>query len=598
VKIFRWLRNNILHLSWQHLSASILVGSTLGFFSYIFYLQTSVFSRRYLLLGIAIAITGSIAAYFLLKRNPFAFKNDYFISWRAFLLHCLLFFLALPFYFFLPPYPKLPFFQHESTLVITVETGTTSVAWSQLRRIYLNSGVEKLGFRGFQISGPWVSHGDDFVLPPESAGQIIWNGRVGRRASLAIPIPSSDLRITTDWDGEIRQVSTDKSPYVQNKNFIPPFWYAVLIYALVGIPLFFIFMMMDSFPLVQRVALSALILGLGLIQANLQLEMLGAEFYKPVQEAIETVQLPRHMAVLNGNAPNPWQYRVFSEWILEAFIYISSRFLKLDNAVYISLLGLRVFQNFILLTLAYMYFVKLGITKTVCAYGVFLLAGGMMHVFYQSDLSFNTYFDVMFFLLASILILSEKYVWLLVLMVFAALNRETSVMIPVFLIAWSWLGQSRDRAKALISGLIGLLIWGLVFAALRLYYPNAPMFKLGDELLPGWELFRYNLSVPKMPILLFQTLGFLPLVGVIVYRRWHLFLRICFLLLVPAWILVHAFSSVWAETRLFLVLLAVVFVPAVLPLIDGRLQEIRQGVLWPLSKNTQSLLGSQIRKHV
>jgi hypothetical protein len=598
MKNFQSLRNQFPHLSWQHLTASILVGSTLGFFSYIFYLQTSVFSLRYLLLGIAVAIAGSLAAYFLLKRHPFAFKNDYFISWRAFLLQCLLVFLALPSYFFLPPYPELPFFQHESTLVITLKTGTTPVAWSQFRRIYLNSGVEKLGFRAFQISGPWTSHGDDFVLQPETASQIIWNGRVGRRASLAIPIPSSGVRITTDWDGEIRQVSTDKSPYVQNKNFIPPLWYAVLIYALVGIPLFFIFMMMDGFPLIRRIALPALILSLGLIQSNLQFQMLGTEFYKPVQEAIETVQLPRHTAVLNGIAPNPWQYRIFSEWILEAFIYISSSLLKLDNAVYISLLSLRVLQNFILLTLAYMYFVRLGITKTVSAYGVFLLAGAMMHVFYQSDLSFNTYFDVIFFLLAGILILSGKYVWVPVLMVFAALNRETSVMIPVLLITWSWLGELRARDKALLSGLIGLLVWGLVFAALHLYYPDAPMFRLGDELLPGWKLFRYNLSVTKMPILLFQTLGFLPLVGVIAYRRWHLFVRICFLLLVPAWILVHAFSSVWAETRLFLVLLAVVFVPAVLPLMDGQLQEIRQGALWPVSKNTQSLLGSQIEKRV
>jgi hypothetical protein len=598
VKNSRWLRNNIPYLSWQHLTASLLVGSTLGFLAYIFYLQTSVFSRRYLLLGILIVIAGSLTAYFLLKRHPFAFKNDYFISWQALFLQCLLFFLALPSYFFLPPYPKLPFFQHKSTLVITVETGATPVVWSHFRRIYLNSGVEKLGFRGFQIAGPWISHGDDFILPPESAGQIIWNGRVGRRASLAIPIPSSDLAITTNWDGEIRQAPSDKSPYIQNKNFTPPLWYAGLIYAVVWIPLFFIFMLMDGFPLIRRIALPALIFILALIQVNLQFQMLGMEFHKPIQEAIETVQLPRHVAVLNGEAPNPWQYRVFSEWILEVFIYISSRLLKLDNAVYISLLGLRILQNFLLLTLAYVYFIKLGTTKTVSLYGVFLLAGGMMHVFYQSDLSFNTYFDVIFFLLAAILILDEKYVWVPVLLIFAALNRETSIMIPVLLIAWGWLGKSKDRTKVLVSGFISLFVWGLVFTALHLYYPNAPMFKIGDELLPGWGLFRYNFSIPEMPILLFQTLGFLPLIAVIAHRHWHLFVRICFLLLVPTWILVHAFSSVWAETRLFLVLLALVFVPAVLPLVDRRLQEIREEALWPLSKKTQSLFESQVGKQV
>jgi hypothetical protein len=277
---------------------------------------------------------------------------------------------------------------------------------------------------------------------------------------------------------------------------------------------------------------------------------------------------------------------------VESFI-VSARVLKLENVVSTSFWGLRVLQNFILLTLAYLYFVRLGISKTVSGYGVFLLAGGMLHVFYQSDLSFNTYFDVIFFLLACILILDERYGWVPVLMVVAALNRETSVMIPVLLIAWGWLGKPGDRAKALISGLIGLLVWVVIFVSLRLSYPDAPMFRLGDEILPGWELFRYNLTVPRMPILLFQTFGFLPLAAIIAYRHWNLFVRISFFFLVPAWILVHAFSSVWAETRLFLVLLAIVFVPAVLPLLDQRLQELRQGASQPLFASTQKLLGSQ-----
>lgn len=123
---------------------------------------------------------------------------------------------------------------------------------------------------------------------------------------------------------------------------------------------------------------------------------------------------------------------------------------------------------------------------------------------------------------------------------------------------------------------MGLFVWALAFGALHLYYPHAPLFEIGQGIFPGWKLFRYNLSVPQMPVLLFQTLGFIPLVGAIAYKYWHLFVRIGFLFLLPVWILIHAFSSVWAETRVFLVLLALVFIPAVLPLIDRLLQEIRQ----------------------
>ncbi len=593
MRFFRRLEDCASFPAWQHIVASLLVGLCIGFFSYIFFLQTSAFSRYYLLLGIVITIASCLVAYFLLEAHPFAFKSDYFLNRRAFWLVGLLIFLALPSYLFFPPYPELPFFQRESTLVITVKAGADPIAWSQFRKLYLNSGVEKFGSKGFQISGPWIAVGDDFILQPHSVGQIIWKGRVGQRASLAVPVPSSESTMTTDWDHETRQVPTDKSPYLQNKKFVPPFWYTGIIYAMIWIPLFFIFIMTDGFPWSRRIVIPALILCLGFIQANVQFQRMAVEFHTSLPDAIQTIQLSRHAAVLYGSAPNPWQYRVFSEWILEAFIAISSRVLNLENAMSVALLGLRVLQNLILLSLAYLYFIKLGITKAVSAYGVFLLAGWMLHAFYQSDLSFNTYFDVIFYLLAGILILDGKYTWMPALMIVAVLNRETSLLIPVLLLAWGWFGKPNDRRKALIFGGICLLVGGLVYAGLHLYYPNAPLYKFGDELLPGWELFRYNLTLRVMPGLLFQTLGFLPLVGLIVYRRWSLFVRICFLFLVPAWILIHAFSSNWAETRLFLVLVAMAFIPAVLPLIEQRLQDIRQGVSYPLSRVSQNLIAER-----
>src|ERR1041385_906559 len=291
MKTLQRLRNTIPPLSWQHITASFLVGFSSGFLSYVFFLQTSVFSRLYLLLAIGIALVGSLVAYFFLQQHPFAFKNDFFINRRGVYLACLLFFLALPSYWFLPPYPQLPFIQRESQLTITIKTGAESIAWSQFRKIYLNSGAEKWGRKGFQLSGAWISRGDEFILPPESIGQMIWKGRVGQRASFALPIPSRALTITTNWHREPRQAIQTKSPYIQNKNFTSPLWYALLIYLLAWIPLFFIFIMLDGFPWLQRIALPALILGLSIIQVNLQFQMLGSEFHKPMQQAIQDIQI-------------------------------------------------------------------------------------------------------------------------------------------------------------------------------------------------------------------------------------------------------------------------------------------------------------------
>jgi hypothetical protein len=185
----------------------------------------------------------------------------------------------------------------------------------------------------------------------------------------------------------------------------------------------------------------------------------------------------------------------------------------------------------------------------------------------------------MFYLLAGILILDGRYAWLPVLMVVAALNRETSLMIPVLLVAWGWLGKPKSQNKALLYGGIALMIGLAIYVGLHLYYPDTPMYLFGDELLPGWGLFRYNLTVPETPILLFQTLGFLPLMALINFKYWNSFVRICFLFLVPVWIAVHAFTSAWAETRLFLVLLAMAFIPGSLSFVERRLQAARQGSL-------------------
>jgi hypothetical protein len=572
---FPQLRKKNLFRSWQHLTVSLLVGLSAGFFGYILAFQTPVFSRRYLLLGLVSAAAGVFATCFLLKWHPFADKNHYFINRQSLGLAGLLVLLALPSWFLLPPYPELPFFQRQSSLVITLQTGSDPLSWSQFRKLYLNSGAEKLGARSFQISASWIAHGDDFVLPPETSGQILWQGRVGKRASVSIPIPAQALKLTTDWDGEVRGAATDKSPYVRNKNFVAPAWYIALIYGLAWIPFFFAIVLMEGFPLARRVGLPLLVLFLAVVQVNLQFERLGAEFHQPVQDSIDTIQLPRHFAVLNGTAPNPWQYRVLSEWIVEAAIR-GANFFKLENPIWEALWGLRVLQNLILLMLAYLYYVRLGITKTGSIYGMFLLAGGMLHVFYQSDLSFNTYFDLIFYLLAGILILEERYAWLPVLMVAAALNRETALAIPVLALAWGWRGNPDRRKQAWVYGGAAFVIGLAVYAGLHVYYPEAPIYLFGDVLPPGWGLFRYNLTVRETPLLLFQTLGFLPLVVFITYKHWHPFLRICFLLLAPVWLFVHAFASNWTETRLFLVLLAMFLIPAALPLIEQRLQEVRR----------------------
>jgi hypothetical protein len=343
---------------------------------------------------------------------------------------------------------------------------------------------------------------------------------------------------------------------------------------LVIIPIFFIFIFTDDFPKFRFLTLIILFIGFSLLQVYMQFDSLGQEFNTTLNDAIQSIQLKRHYDVLNGTAANPWQYRILSEWIVEFFL----RSIDTNNITSVTLvLGfLRFFQNLVILILTYQYFSRLKISKSSAVYGVILLAVSMLHVFYDSDLSFNTYFDVIFYLAGIIMILDAHFSWLPILMVFATLNRETSGMIPVVLIFYSIQNINMlYRKKAILFGLIGLLIWGLVSLLLRLYYSNVPLYKIGGILSPGLEYIQYNLSVPQLPILLFQTFGILPFVGLLQYKKWHALVRTSVIILAPIWLIVHFFTGVWAETRIFLVLLVIVIIPTVLPLINQFSHQIR-----------------------
>jgi hypothetical protein len=62
----------------------------------------------------------------------------------------------------------------------------------------------------------------------------------------------------------------------------------------------------------------------------------------------------------------------------------------------------------------------------------------------------------------------------------------------------------------------------------------------------------------------FRTVTVVPLVALWHYRRWPPPLRTFALTVVPAWVAVHLFAAVLAETRLLLVPYALVFVPGAL----------------------------------
>lgn len=285
-------------------------------------------------------------------------------------------------------------------------------------------------------------------------------------------------------------------------------------------------------------------------------------------------QIARHLAVLNGHAGNPWQYRILAPYLIEGVMGIL-RSLGIVHYVAISFIAFRLAQDVLIFRVAYRYYLKLGLSPAASVIGMAMLAWGISYSHFDSDLQFSTFFDVAFYLLAAHCLLCEKFAWLIPISGVAGLNRETSGLIPFLLlplVTSNRGGAHRRRLWALFGWC--LLAYLLVFVTLRLIFGSQELIVPYGHL-PGLDLLAYNLLRGVTWYQMALTLSVVPAVALIGFRAWPWQLRGFFWVVVPAWCVVHAVTAVMAETRVFLVPQALIFIPGALVVMTAG--ERRQG---------------------
>jgi len=295
-----------------------------------------------------------------------------------------------------------------------------------------------------------------------------------------------------------------------------------------------------------------------------------------------TRDLHAHQSIVNGNANEPYRYRILSNWALQAVFNFTHpapppHWTDEYRSMYEkTALGFRVAQNFIIFFLAFKYFETLGVSYPTRFIGVALLSFGMGFAFYQSNLSFYTYTEVALILLAGIIINLKMDWWILPVTVAAALNREGAIFIPVMLFStrlseFDWNAISRMKISAykwLLTPILATLLFLFVYIGLRYFMGQSPYSESRyGNVYPGIELFYLNILNRKTWIGLVQMYGVL-LATVMLIKYWPNILRWYLLLFVIPWFLaVFIFGSA-DETRLFLVPLVMVFIPAAIYLTE------------------------------
>lgn len=554
---------------------SFCLSGGISFLTFVLFLQTPLVSvARLTLVGVIFFVT-MLASCFVCFRWLIPRLNKTLSGANTILNYSFLIPLAfLPLYFVTPQFPISPLLRPKTYITLQYHLNQDSqpvtITDKDIRVIV---GKEVSGYKTFQLDDNSKPSKNFLVIQPGSSKILKAEISTGSTVTLKIVVPSASGDLTIYWDENIssfRMIPAFSHEIALKKKFGTPFFmttlYFVSFYFVIVYVLLFMNIWLDSTPNFNRVLEAGLIRSvpvvvflLALITVYFQVR----DMFGNAPFTIDVDQYQRHLAVLQGISPNPWQYRVFSEWVVEVFIRFFQVIFPGKKAIVLGFLTLRFLQNMTIFILAFTIYKIVSRSNWLGVLGILILSSSMLRSHYDSDISLNTYFDVIFYLLAMLFIIRERYFLIVLLMLFASLNRETSGLIPFLpLIEMPESGREENRKKYFLV-LISLLIYLGIFVGLRAIFPDRPLFVAYGHML-GNSMWHYNVDRSITWEQLFYTLGLLPIISILYFFELPQFWRRLWLLVVPVWLGVHFIGAVVAETRLFLVPEALVFVPCFL----------------------------------
>jgi hypothetical protein len=330
----------------------------------------------------------------------------------------------------------------------------------------------------------------------------------------------------------------------------------------------------------------------------------------------------RHRAVIEQRSEyyNPWQYSILCPYSIEAILYVynhtidkvfpveekfhfsiqntsgttdeTDSFVKLmqtPGAMKYMLIFImfRFLEHLLIFYLAWKlwrYFVQ---SNWLIFFGINFLALALGNAVTVADLSFNTYMDIIFYLVTANTIVYKRNPLILVpITILAAFNRETGIMIPALyfisqvdfsnfsLKPFSLKAIGWPPAKTWVFTAVLYILFFAVFIGLRWHFGYRPQQVWKAP--AGLQMLKLNLASAvgmKAFLELIGTFGVIPLILLYNFRQFPYLLKKWFLFIVPIWFAIHFVSVVAYQTRLFMVPFILVMLPMLLWLVEKQISD-------------------------
>jgi hypothetical protein len=320
--------------------------------------------------------------------------------------------------------------------------------------------------------------------------------------------------------------------------------------------------------------------------------------YKNITNGAGLAQYENHKLFMARNSHDfdPWQYRILCPLLIEQLFplidgavldKISKKFqtipvtekattfkeLQKDPLLFkytVVFVVFRFLEHLLIYCLLWYYLGLFTKNKVLISLFILMTSWAIGNAVMNSDLSLNTYMDIVLYLLAACVIVAKKNIyWIIPLSILGALNRETAAFIP-FMLFFAHTDIKKKIVPQKNIWLVTSLSVALFFSILlsiRLYYGYRP------ETHTTWNSLRLNLFSSNSFYTYFEifgAVGFLPFICLYYWRKNSHTLQTFFWLIVPIWFGVHLVGTLAREARCFLMPMIVVFMPMIVELIEEK----------------------------